>query len=231
MRRSQTSKALPFVLLFVGLMTMPLSTKAQFSFGLGVHGGISSLYGFGAANMGGRVNLAVSHPIQANMALELSAGYATFGNRAVRNYQAYPLPERIDTVDVIRLHQADAALTWQYRPWRYVEFALGASVGANLHASHYTGVRYSDTTVTHGYGSRSEETDQYYTLDIGLRPSAALYLRDNLALRLTYHQGLRNLSTLERTTWSAYTQALFLGLDWKILRPKSSRSPSPTDDI
>jgi hypothetical protein len=229
MRLSRSSQTLPIALLFACLMTMAIPGRAQFSWGLGVHGGTTSLYGFWAAHLGGRVNVAVSHPIQANMALGLSAGYVTFGNRAVWNYQNYPLPEYIDTVNIMRLHQADAALTWQYRPWQRIEFALGVSVGANLRASHYTGVTYRDTSETHGYGSRTNATDQYYTLDIGLRPSAALYLRDNLALRLTYHQGLRNLSTLERTTWSAYTQAVFLGLDWQFLRPQTSKSPSPTD--
>ncbi len=216
----RTRLSLLYVCLLGCAIVLALPVRAQFSLGVGVHVGASSLNGFTYAHRGGRANLALGHPLGKQMAVELSAGYATFGNRRVQNGQYYPLPEYSYTVFLTRLHQADAALTLQYRPWRYMEFALGAGVGVNLRATAYTGVTYRDTADVHGFGKQVDLADQYYALDFALRPSAALLLNDHLALRLSCHFGLRNLSTLERRGWNAYTKAIFVGVDWRFLRPK-----------
>jgi Outer membrane protein beta-barrel domain len=197
-------------------MLFPLCNSvctAQLSLGISGQTGLTNIDGLRQSRLGGRVGVTVGYALSPRWALDLGVGYLTIGNRRTTEEVggAHDLTTRRITT---RMNASDAALLVKYRIGNHVEVAVGPSLTILHQATDRTDLSYVNGTVTGSDTYTEDHTGFFQQLDFGVRPTVSVWLSDAVALRLSYHQGLRNISTLDGLGVTQRQQALLLGLDW-----------------
>lgn len=193
--------------------------KAQTYVQLGLHGGATNFSGFGSSRLGGRAGLSLGHGWTDRLATDVSVGYWSLGNRSVTD-ETGGAHDMTTTTVTTRMHSTDIALVVRYRPWEKVEFAIAPSLTILHRATDHTEIAYTDSTSTGRFSYTEDHTGFYQQLDWGVRPSVAYHLRDGLSVRLTVHQGLGNLSALDFLGVKQRSQALLIGVEWRLWEKK-----------
>lgn len=188
---------------------------AQSSIGFQIQPGFTNIDGLKYSNMGGRAALTFQHRFDDQWDIAFGPGYFTTAGRH-RETTLGNGHDRTEITACTRLQFLDLQAESGFTIGNRFRISIGPYLAYLFHAANRHHFLFTDNGEKSETSYEENNTSLYRQLDYGFRTSVSYPILNGLDLRLTYHQGLRQLNVLDAfIDINQRTQALMLGVDWR----------------